>query len=116
MFGGASTVMHWAVMGLLVTIGVHPVAATSIGAVVGSVFNYVFQFFWTFDGVARHRKAIPTYVCTVVLAWVANASIYCLLTSFSEMSVAVAQISTSIAIAAVNFILYKRIVFNERVS
>lgn len=115
-FGGASTAIHWAVMWSLVTIGLTPIVATSMGAVVGSVFNYAFQFFWTFDGVARHEKAIPVYVCTVVLAWVANASFYYLLTSFCEMGVEVAQVSTTIAVAAMNFILYKRIVFHERIG
>lgn len=115
-FGGASTVIHWAVMWSLVTIGLTPIAGTAIGAVVGSVFNYAFQFFWTFDGVGRHDKAIPIYVCTVALAWVANAGFYYVLTSFTEMGVAVAQVSTTIAVAAMNFIFYKRIVFHERVG
>jgi len=115
-FGGAATAIHWAVMGSLVIVGLPPIVATSMGAVVGSIFNNIFQFFWTFNGVSRHEKAIPVYLCTVVLAWVANAGFYYLLTLFSEMGAAVAQVSTSIAVAAMNFILYKRIVFHERVS
>lgn len=115
-FGGAATAIHWAVMWSLVIIGFPPIVATSMGAVVGSVVNYIFQFFWTFNGVSRHEKTIPVYLCTVVLAWVANAGFYYLLTLFSEMGAAVAQVSTSIAVAAMNFILYKRIVFHERVS
>lgn len=113
---GMSTAIHWTVMWSLLTVGIPPIGATSTGAVVGSVFNYGFQFLLTFDGVARHEKAIPIYIFTVLLAWVANASFYHCLTSFSDMGVAVAQVSTTIAVGAMNFILYKRIVFHERVN
>ncbi len=47
-------------MVLLVREGLKPVLATIIGAFVGSIFNYLLQFYWTFKGIlARCRKEEP---------------------------------------------------------
>lgn len=41
--GGVATFIHWAVMGLFVSLGEQPTFATAIGALLGSIFNYLFQ-------------------------------------------------------------------------
>jgi len=103
-------------MWMLIGTGLNPVLATTIGALVGAIVNYVFQFSWTFSGVGTHHAAIPAYVCTVVLGWAVNAGLYATLISFSVMGLATAQVCTTAAMATINFILYKKVVFHERVS
>lgn len=114
--GGAATLIHWAVMGALVVAGGNPVLSTAVGAVAGSAFNYVLQFSWAFNGVARHSAAIPAYVLVVILGWALNAALYACLTLFFEIGIVKAQVFTTAIVAVMNFSVYKRIVFHERVN
>lgn len=114
--GGVATLIHWTVMSLLIREGWQPVVATTMGALAGSVFNYVLQFYWTFSGIGVHDRAMPTYTCTVVLAWCVNAALFYFLTSLVHTGLVVAQACTTATVAVMNFILYKRIVFHERIT
>lgn len=114
--GGFATAIHWTVMALLIRGGSQPVLATAIGAFVGSVFNYLFQFHWTFNGVGIHSKAIPAYASTAILGWCVNAGIFYFLISIAHAGQGLAQVCTTAVVAAMNFILYKRVVFHERIN
>ncbi len=114
--GGLATLIHWAVMGLLIREGLQPVVATTMGALAGSVFNYVVQFYWTFNGNGVHGRAMPTYACTVILAWCVNAGLFYFLTLLFHTGLVVGQACTTATVAVMNFILYKRIVFHERIT
>lgn len=102
-------------MALLVWQGAPAVLATVIGAIVGSLFNYLFQFYWAFSGIGVHSKAIPAYASTAILGWCVNAGIFYLLISIVHADHGLAQLCATAAVAVINFILYKRIVFHERV-
>lgn len=114
--GGFATLVHWTVMAALAKAGMQPIWATSIGAVAGSVLNYLLQFYWTFRGNGLHGKAIPAYVCAVVLGWCVNAGIFYLLISFAHSGLYTAQICATAVVAIINFIVYKRMVFRECIS
>ncbi|AEC21235.1 GtrA-like protein [Pusillimonas sp. T7-7] len=116
MAGGLATFLHWSVMGLLMWQGAQPVLATTIGALSGSVFNYLLQFHGPFNGIGNHGTAIPAYVFTVVLGWSVNAALLYGLIHFSPIGLGLAQLCTTAAVAAMNFTLYQRIVFHERIS
>lgn len=103
-------------MSLLIREGWQPVFATTMGALAGSVFNYVVQFYWTFNGIGVHGRAMPTYFCTVIWAWCVNAALFYFLTSLVHTGLVVAQACTTTTVAVMNFFLYKRIVFHERIT
>lgn len=113
--GGVATFIHWAVIGLFVWLGEQPTFATAIGALAGSTFNYLFQFYWTFGGRSEHSRTIPVYACSTIVGWGVNVGLFYFLISVIYAGVAWAQILTTAIVAAINFILYKRIVFNERI-
>lgn len=114
--GGFATLLHWAVMAAFAKAGMHPILATSIGAVAGSVLNYVLQFYWTFRGNGMHGKAIPAYICAVIMGWCVNAGIFYLLISFAHSGLYIAQICATAVVAIINFIIYKRMVFHECIN
>lgn len=114
--GWLATFTHWASMGLLVWKGLTPVAATIIGALVGSIFNYLLQFYWTFNGNGIHRMAIPAYISTVFLGWCVNGVLFYILSSFAHTGLVPAQIFATSVVAVMNFIVYKKVVFHERIS
>lgn len=103
-------------MSALIQAGLQPVPATAIGAAVGSVANYLGQFHWTFDGRGAHGTALPAYACTVVLGWAANGGLFYALVSMAHIGLASAQLFTTLTIAVMNFVMYKRIVFHERMD
>ncbi|MFT0546298.1 GtrA family protein [Allopusillimonas ginsengisoli] len=111
--GGFATLLHWAVMAALAKAGMQPIWATSMGAVAGSILNYLLQFYWTFRGSGMHGKAIPAYVCAVIMGWGVNAGIFYLLMSFAHSSLYTAQICATAVVAIINFTVYKRMVFHE---
>lgn len=101
---------------VLVRAGMTPVPATLIGALAGSLFNYLLQFHWTFKGHGVHRTAVPAYVGTVFLGWLVNAVLVWLFTSVAHAGVALAQLIATGAVAIMNFIAYQKVVFHERIG
>ncbi|MDS1140867.1 GtrA family protein [Pusillimonas sp. SM2304] len=114
--GGLATLVHWAWMGMLVWAGLAPVLATTAGALAGAIVNYLLQFYWTFKGNSRHGRAVPAYIRTVILGCCANAALFYFLNSIAHAGPTMAQLCATLAVAAMNFILYKKVVFHERIS
>lgn len=113
---GFATLLHWGVMASLVWTGQQPVLATAVGAVAGSILNYLCQFHWTFAGRGRHARALPAYACIVMLGWMVNAGLFYALISVLQAGLATAQLLATLVVAAMNFVLYQRIVFHERTN
>ncbi len=113
--GGSSTLMHWAAMGLLVQGGLSPLLSTAIGAFTGAVSNYFLQFYWAFNGKGVHGSSMPVYAFTVILGGLLNAGLFHLLTALIHVGIVPAQIFSTAAVAVMNFVIYKRIVFHERI-
>ncbi len=113
-FGGLSTAAHWGILALLASAGCNPLLATICGAVVGSVVNYLFQYHCTFSGAGAHRSAIPAYAAVVALGWAVNAAVFWCLMSGAGFSYIYAQVCATAVVTGMNFILYRKVVFNER--
>lgn len=112
--GGLTTLMHWGLMAVLIRQTVSPFYATITGAVLSSVVNYLFQFHWVFKGKHHHRQVIPRYASTVILGWCLNAAFFYLLSTASSAGTTYVQFYTTLIVAIISFITYKRIVFHER--
>src|SRR5690606_21092534 len=76
MSGGLSTLMHWMVLGLLVSNGVKPVVATAMGSCAGALLNYFLQFYWTFGGSGAHGRSVPAYCAAVTLGALLNTGTF----------------------------------------
>lgn len=114
--GGASTLLHWAVMALLMLVGSTPAIATAGGATAGAVANYLLQFHVTFRARADHRRALPRYLVAVGLSWVANLLCFTLFHTALGLGAATSQGLTSLLLAIASFLLYRRVVFHERTA
>lgn len=66
------------------------------------------------DQYAPLRAAIPTFLAVVTLGGVVSAAIFYLLTEHLGLAYARAQSCATALITAVNFMLYQKVVFNER--
>ncbi|MDY6799401.1 MAG: GtrA family protein [Pseudomonadota bacterium] len=114
--GGMATLFHWAAMSGLVLLGMAPVAATFSGSVVGAVTNYGLQRSLVFPNARSHIEAIWRYVFSCSFASLLNVMIFFVLHQLFEIPVAPAQLLTTVAVAAFNYVVYQRLVFREQTS
>ncbi len=113
LMGGLATVLHWLVMALMVNIGNTPIIATATGALIGAMANYVLQHSVTFKTNESHASVVPRYISVFMMTWVANLLIFSLLHHTSRLTPMYAQGITTLAVASMSYVLYKRVVFNE---
>ncbi|WP_418647105.1 GtrA family protein [Thauera butanivorans] len=111
--GGAATLVHWLCMSAMLAAGIDAHAATAAGAMAGAAANYPLQRRHTFASRRAHRRALPRYLASCALAWLANLLLFAVLHGPAGWPPALAQAGTSGAIAALNYLLYARMVFDE---
>ena len=111
--GGIATHVHWLCMSALIAAGIDARVATAAGAIAGVAANYPLQHRHAFASRAAHRRALPRYLASCALAWLANLLLFALLHGPVGWPPALAQATTSAAIAALNYLLYARMVFDE---
>ena len=114
--GGLSTAAHWTVMAVLVGAGVDAILSTAIGALAGAGCNYWLQFKFAFRSKLPHTQSLPAFTVVAVVSWLANTALFALLINTVLPHDATAQFVTTAAITAMNFLLYKKVVFNEHDS
>lgn len=93
--------------------GMSALIATAIGFLVGAVANYLLQRRLAFLNASRHRSAVPRYLLSCAIAWLTNIAIFDALHQVAIWPPAIAQLVTTLCVAALNYALYKRLVFHE---
>lgn len=112
---GAATAVHWAIMWLLVLEGVHPALATACGALCGALINYLLQYYYAFQSRHPHGITVIRYIAACALGWAANLTLFSLLLwCFNQ--VLVSQVCTTALVAILNYFVYRRVVFHDRIS
>lgn len=111
--GGLATTVHWAAMAAGVAAGMDAVAATASGAAVGAAANYALQRRALDAGAVCHRRAVPRYLLACAIAWVANLVVFAALLALTTWTITIAQAVTTAVVAALNFLLYDRLVFHD---
>jgi len=112
--GGLATLLHWGVMGALMLCEMAALLATTVGAMAGALGNYGLQSRWVFANPAGPcRRRMTAYLCTLPLGWCANAAVFAALAT--HVPIWLAQLGAHSAVATLNFVLYRSVVFHERV-
>ncbi|WP_341643687.1 GtrA family protein [Thauera sp. SDU_THAU2] len=111
--GGMATLIHWLCMSALIAAGIDAHVATAAGAITGAAANYPLQRRHAFASRAAHDRALPRYLASCALAWLANLLLFALLHGPAGWPPALAQAGTSGASAALSYLLYARMVFDE---
>lgn len=112
--GGVATVSHWLVMALLIHVGVAALLATAAGAFIGAVVNYILQRNITFQSKAPHRIVFLPYLIVCLQIWIANILFFYLFHHAAEINATYSQGITTLILALISYLLYKRLVFYER--
>lgn len=109
--GGSATLCHLATMAFLVWVGVNANISTSAGVIVGAIFNYIFQYYYTFNSDTQHNYSILKYTITVSISFVSNLILFTLFHNYLQMGILISQLLTSAIVAIQNYIIYKNFVF-----
>ncbi|GGE73714.1 hypothetical protein GCM10011533_27700 [Streptosporangium jomthongense] len=112
--GGLATLFHWLVMAALIAAGLEPVLATASGSVSGAVLNYVLQRRLAFRNAGPHRVTVWRYIGSCFGAWFCNLVFFFLLNNLFALPVTLSQVVTTGLVAALNYLVYQRLVFHEQ--
>ncbi|MFT7338326.1 MAG: putative flippase GtrA [Marinobacter maritimus] len=112
--GGLATLFHWLVMAALIGVGLEPVLATASGSVSGAVLNYGLQRRLAFRNAGPHGVTLWRYVGSCFVAWFCNLVFFFLLNNVLAIPVTLSQVVTTGLVAALNYIVYQRLVFHEQ--
>jgi len=94
--GLIGTACHYTVLISLVQ-GLHsrPVAASTLGAIVGALVNYILNRRLTFASDRPHREALPRFMAVAIVGFGLNAAIMALLIYWSLHYILAQVIATS---------------------
>lgn len=112
--GGIATAVHWATLWGLINLHIEAVLASSIGAFVGAIVNYVLQYFFTFKTERQHKQALLAYIPAVAFSWSLNLVLFYSLYGGLFTEPLMAQVVTTAVVAVVNFLVYKKVVFRAK--
>lgn len=109
--GTLATFTHWLSMAVLIGFGLSDLGATAIGASIGAIVNYSFQFNVTFGKRSRHALALPAFATNAAVNVLLNTILLELLLQASALATAPAQILTTALLTLSNFLLYRKVIF-----
>ena len=114
--GGSATLVHYAVMGLLIALGVDAVVATSVGMLVGAVYNYLFQYYRVFRSQRDHLPTLMRYGVSVGLYFVSNVALFAFFYHGMGIGIAISQILATAVTTVQNYFLYQKFVYAGKKS
>ncbi|WP_227519534.1 GtrA family protein [Marinobacter sp. ANT_B65] len=112
--GGLATLFHWLVMAALIVAGLEPTLATASGSISGATLNYGLQRRLAFQNAGPHRSTLWRYMGSCFFAWLCNLISFFLLNNLLALSVPLSQVVTTGLVAALNYLVYQRLVFHEQ--
>ncbi|WP_432786502.1 hypothetical protein AAEX37_00643 [Oligella sp. MSHR50489EDL] len=114
--GGLATAMHYAVFLSLLQSNTSGLLATTAGALVGLVCNYLLQYHFTFATDVSHRKAFPSFLMVGLLSCGLNALLFYGLQMMLNAPELIVQIIVTALVTLVNFVLYKNVFCYDALS
>ena len=103
--GAIGTVAHYALLVVLVQAGgVSPVPASTLGAIVGAIVNYVLNHRYTFASRRRHRESLPRFMAIAAAGTAVNAALLAVLVNSLGVYYLAAQVVATLAVLALTYL------------
>jgi putative flippase GtrA len=110
---GIGTLLHFAVLFAGVELAHLPaLAASTLGAVCGMLFNYAAHYHLTFASDAPHRRSLPLFISGGVASIGLNTLLMGILLA-TGLNYVLAQVLTTAAVFAFNFVYAKHVAFRS---
>jgi len=91
--GVFGTVVHYLVLVAAVeSVGIRPLAASSIGFTAGALVNYMLNYRYTFRSDRRHREALPRFYLVAVAGFLINGLVMLVLAEKLGLQYLLAQV------------------------
>ncbi|MCP5004774.1 MAG: GtrA family protein [Planctomycetes bacterium] len=112
--GAVGTVAHYATLVFLVHVfAANAVIASSAGAIIGALVNYILNYHYTFSSSKNHRETIWKFFTIATIGFILNGLVMTLLTEIFTLIYLAAQIITTGIILIWNFFGNQLWTFNE---
>ena len=110
--GAIGTVAHYGVLIALVQLaGAGPVAASTAGAIVGALVNYVLNHRYTFASRRAHRSALPRFLAVAGAGVLLNAAVLAVLLATVELHYLALQVVATCVVLVAGYVANRRWTF-----
>ena len=110
--GAVAVCVHLGILALLVEfLFLNPVFSTTIGFLVGSVVNYLMQFYWAFAADGNHYTRFLRYGTVTAITAAINSGVFWMFHELADMTYLPAQIATTAIIFLLNYEANRRFTF-----
>lgn len=104
--------LHWAVVVLLVPLGVPPLWANPIGFLIAFQLSYLGHRHLTFAATKlSHKSTLPRFFCVALGAFILNQLLYAALLHFTPIDYRLALLVVLLTVASITFITSKKWAF-----
>jgi putative flippase GtrA len=94
--GATGTLIQYLVLwGATSALGLPAALASGIGYALGSIMNYILNYFFTFESGKSHFEAASKYYAILGIGWCVNTGLMALLVHHLKMNIWLAQLFTS---------------------
>ncbi len=108
--GFIAVAVHYSIMALCLHLGVGPIASSSVGFIGGALTRFMLSYFGVFEPTRGMSAAGSRFVIAVGLQLLANSALLATL-MHAGMAVWWAQITTTVALTFVNYVVHRFWVF-----
>lgn len=110
--GAVGTAVQYAILvGLVEALRLHPVAASTAGAMAGALTNYGLNHRYTFGSEAPHAHALPRFAAIAIAGLALNAAVVAALVSAAQANYVAAQVAATVAVLSFTFFGNRRWTF-----
>jgi len=103
--GAIGTAGHYVLLILLVQAGgANPVLASTAGALVGAIVNYLLNYRFTFASRRRHHESLPRFMAVAAAGMAVNAALLAALVDGFGVHYLAAQVVATLAVLGVTYL------------
>ena len=112
--GALGTLAHYLLLVILVElVGINAVIASTAGALLGAIINYVLNYRFTFNSRTSHRIALPKFLAVATGGFLINALLMWVAVDLTKLHYILGQVITTSLVLLWNFIVNRYWTFGE---
>jgi putative flippase GtrA len=111
--GSVAVIIHFSILTVLVEIySANPTLSTSLGFCVGTIFNYLLQYHWTYSASGDHRKVFLIYISVTLSMLCMNALLFWIQVELIGVHYLLAQIMATGVVMLLNYVINTKFTFS----
>ena len=112
--GSVAAIIHFSILALLVEVcNADPTLSTSLGFCVGTAFNYLLQYYWTYSASGDHRKVFLIYILVTLSMLCVNALLFWIQVELIGVHYLLAQFAATGVVMVMNYVINTKYTFSS---